>query len=430
MGVFSRWMHRAVAFRRTTLVTSMILAISFAFGLAYWDAQREFSGALQDFAGEQTTLAEAVASNLQVWLASGQGTFSAGAEAPPFPESVERPGELRIFLQPPTESLLLDENGTHLRSPTISQAIARGDRWVGLPRAEAHDLGLATRSAVAAFKWVDGGPHGNWVVAVVATAGRQRDRAIRAQWRLILTITATSVFVLAFGGWALRTQRKELELSREVAVAAIEKRRDERLVRADKLATLGALAMGIAHEVATPLSVLIGRAEQLRSRMSVDDRSRRGIDQIIQQADRINQVMRGFLNLARGNGPRLEHVDATVPARTALELVEHRFQKARVRILSEIPSTTPQIACEPRLFEQVLVNLLLNACDACRPEGTVVLAIRVDGHRVRYLVIDDGPGISQEAAQQATEPFFTTKSEGEGTGLGLAIANEIVKHHR
>lgn len=86
------------------------------------------------------------------------------------------------------------------------------------------------------------------------------------------------------------------------------------------------------------------------------------------------------------------------------------------------------IACDPRMFEQALIDLLLNACEACSRGGSVVLSVRSDGERVSFIVDDDGAGIDAEAAARATEPFFTTKPEG--SGLGLAITNEIVHHHR
>jgi signal transduction histidine kinase len=112
-----------------------------------------------------------------------------------------------------------------------------------------------------------------------------------------------------------------------------------------------------------------------------------------------------------------------------VDLVEHRFDKAGVKLTMRVDGPLPRIACDPKLFEQVLVNLLLNACDACGHGGHVELAVTGDAERVAFLVTDDGLGITMETARRATEPFFTTKAEGEGTGLGLAIASEIVKHH-
>jgi signal transduction histidine kinase len=110
-------------------------------------------------------------------------------------------------------------------------------------------------------------------------------------------------------------------------------------------------------------------------------------------------------------------------------LVEHRFERATVRLDLRVGTGIAKVACDARLLEQVLVNLLLNACDACGEGGRVELSVEGDGQRVSFTVTDDGIGISPDVAVRATEPFFTTKPAGEGTGLGLAIANEIVKHH-
>jgi signal transduction histidine kinase len=101
-----------------------------------------------------------------------------------------------------------------------------------------------------------------------------------------------------------------------------------------------------------------------------------------------------------------------------------------VRLEADIPSGLPAIACDPRLLEQALVNLLLNACDACAANGLVVLHARGDSERVAFVVTDDGDGITAESAARVFEPFFATRGPGQGPGLGLAIANEIVKHHR
>jgi signal transduction histidine kinase len=263
----------------------------------------------------------------------------------------------------------------------------------------------------------------------VATAGGERDRELRAKWRLALTVVLPSGLVLLFGGVALRRQRRQLELARELSMAELIRERDERLVRADKLATLGALATGIAHEVSTPLGVIIGRAEQVLPRVSQDERTQRAVQAIIDRGNRINQVVRGMLALARGLAPTLEHVEPSRVARAACELVQHRFTNAGVELKLEVQPQLPAIACEPRLFEQVLVNLLLNACDACHSSGHVQLEVHAEAERVAFTVLDDGAGISPLAAARATEPFFTTKSRDQGTGLGLAIANEIVKHH-
>ena len=249
-------------------------------------------------------------------------------------------------------------------------------------------------------------------------------------WRLVLGVLVASGLVLIFGGAALRRQRKGLELERELAVAEVQRERDEGLSRAERVATMGTFAMGIAHEVSTPLGVIVGRAEQLLSRAQGDERAARNAQAILNQADRIQHIVRRFLDMARGGPPSLERVDPATVVRAAAAAVEHRFAKASVTLDADIPASMPLIQCDRDLLEHAIVNLLLNACEACGPGGRVEITARSDAEQVAFVVTDDGAGISVEAAARAAEPFFTTKAEGAGTGLGLAIATEIVKSHR
>ena len=189
------------------------------------------------------------------------------------------------------------------------------------------------------------------------------------------------------------------------------------------------LAAGVAHEISTPLNVIAGRAEQLEGR-STDDRSRHAAQIIAQQAGRISDVIRGFLRLARGDVPALERVDPRTVARAAVELVEHRFEKTGVSLEFGDRDDVPMVRGDARLLEQAVINLLLNACDACPRGGHVELRVETVDNDVRFSVLDDGAGISPADAARAVEPFFTTKPMDKGTGLGLAIANEIVAIHR
>jgi signal transduction histidine kinase len=414
-----------------SIVAWMLLAMALVTALAYWDEQRESKAALDDFTQEQVTLAESVAASLMEKLTgeSKDALQAAPADLVAAIRAIEHRGLVRVLLRRPRNAELIGSDGAIVPTLSIARAIDEGLPSLRLARPEAAGLGLPARTAVAGLHRIDAPGFGRWTVAVVATARAERDREVRAQWRLILGVLVASGLVLAFGGYAMRKQRKELELGHQLALTEIRTERDERLVRADKLATMGALATGIAHEVSTPLGVILGRAEQLLSKQP-DDRARRAVETITEQTERIFAVIRGFLALARGGQPALTRCDPEALARAATGLVEHRFEKASLRLELDIGPHLPKVACEPRLFEQVLVNLLLNACDACGDRGTtVMLSVQGDRERVAFVVIDDGAGISAEIAEQATEPFFTTKPEGKGSGLGLAIANEIVKHH-
>lgn len=451
------------------LVGWMVIAIAAVASLAFWDEQREARAALDDFADEQAWLADALSRGLAERLGQidrdaadrargiagpleedgvridatpGANDFAfdlVGADgrgraaSVPFARllssirSFERPGDVRVLVQPPNRDDFVDVDGATVRSPPLAGALRARRRSSTLTRADAGDLGLPSRMAMAGLARVDGRALGEWGVVLVATAQSERDRELRARVRLLLGVTLVAALVVAFGGAAVRIRTHEIELRHALALKAVEAERDERLVEADKLATMGALAMGIAHEVSTPLGVILARAERIARKAEADPQIRRSAEAIVAESERINQVIRGLLGLVRERTPRLVDANPDELARSAMALVAHRFEKARVKLHADL-SPTPLVACDPPLFEQALVNLLLNACEASSAGGDVTIAVRATRARVVFEVTDEGAGMRPEHAERVLQPFFTTKAEG--TGLGLAITNEIVKHHR
>jgi len=412
--------------KKRAIVLCMALAIAIVTALAWWNEERESQAALKDMGDDQSVLADVLATSLEGNLSAAPRDLAQRApkELLPALTAVERDGDTKVFFRRPGTAWLVASDGAVVRSDVLEVAT---DGSVRLTREQAAAVGLPARTALAGVRTLHA-RDGAWAIVVVATAQVQRDRQQHARWRLTLSVLLGSGLVLAFGGLAMRRQRKELELQHELAVARLRNERDEKLVRADKLAVMGALATGIAHEVATPLGVILGRSEQLLPKQP-DDRAKRAVEAIAEQATRIDAVIRSFLALARGAQPALTHHDAGAMVRAAVSLVEHRFEKAGVRLTTEVPDDLRRVHCEARLFEQVLVNLLLNACDACEEGGSVTLRVEQESERMVFAVLDDGVGIPHELVAQTTEPFFTTKAEGKGTGLGLAIVNEIVKHH-
>ena len=417
------------------IVLWMLAAIALLGALAYLEERSRDEAAFADFAADQVMLARAAAGELGATGAAHAALVNGGVnveEAADRLRALEQPGNVVVLLRVPGSSDLVTLDGVVVHCPPIDSRFAAGPSggdWVRLNHPEAAAVGLPPRTAVAGFASIDRGD-GRWGLVVVASAHRERDREERGQWFVGLGFLLTSAIVLTFGTLALRTQRKELELAQQLAVSLAVQARDERLVRADKLATLGALATGIAHQVATPLGVIVARAERLGPRVGADEKARRSVDVISEQAQRIHGIVRGFLGLARGGVPSLEHVPPADIASSAVELVSHRFEKGGVTVACRLEGGLPTIACDPRLFEQVIINLLLNGCDACQSGGKVLLTVSSTGDTVAFVVEDDGEGITEDAAARAIEPFFTTKGPEQGAGLGLAIANEIVKHHR
>ena len=402
--------------RRVLLFVAMIAAVAIVGVTLYLDARREASAALADFADEQATLAEAVATKL------GDAPMSMAIA------EIEEPGTVFVLVGDANGALQRPDGGA-VASDVLTDAIAHGDRTVRLSRPQAAAVGLPARTAVAGIARTGNGRP----VAVIATASRVRDREIRAQNRLLLGIVLAALLVGGFGGIAARIQRKELMLERELLVAQTAKESEDRLARADKLATMGAFATGIAHEIATPLGVIAARAEMLTPRTNTDEAlkaSSRAAQAIMEQTEKIRGIIRSFLALARGEAPVGARLSPRDLLGSATRMVEHRFAAAGIGLDVEASADVPAVFGEPRLLEQALVNLLLNACDASKPGQRVRAGLDADAQMVCFRIEDLGAGMEPEALRHATEPFFTTKAAGKGTGLGLAIANEIAKHHQ
>lgn len=413
--------------RASGLLLAVVASIGLVGGLAYWDAVRESGAALNDLASEQANVARGIAAALTLGTEDVKRSVLAGV--PWEPPGLDRPRALKWYLLAPEGLRLEGSDGTMVSSARVTEAARRGVDSIGLSRPEALAFGLPPRSGLVGLASIPRGPLAGWTIAVAATALRERDRERWAQKRLVLSVLAPSGLLLLLGGIALRTQRKELELERELAVASAREEQSDRLASANRVAALGTLALGVAHEVSTPLGVIAGRAEQLLPKLQGDARGTAAISAILDQTRRISQVIRGLLGLARGDRMSSDHLSAVEIAKRAVALVEHRFSAAGVRLAMEAVDDAPMLTGDARLLENALVNLLLNACDASGPGASVRLVLQSHAGRVRFSVEDDGSGILPEHAKKVLEPFFTTKANGEGTGLGLAIANEIVKSH-
>jgi two-component system NtrC family sensor kinase len=425
------------------LIAAMVGMVALIAGLAYWDAARESAAALDQLAEREATLAGALAA-LVARPAQPEPGPVAEADLLARLRSVERPRALAVLIHRPGEATLRATSGLSIPSAPLVDALARGASSVRIPRDQAAAFGLPARTALAGIAHVNGrmagqvgdGGRGDrlaaagWDIVVIASAEHERDREIWARRRLVLSVLLAAGLVLMFGGLAMRNQRKELVLERELAIAAVAQRRDEKLERASKAAVMGTLAMGVAHEISTPLGIIAARAEQMVPRLITDERLAASVAAILAQADRIKQVIRGLLGLARGDAPSAERIEPRAVVDQAVGLVEHRFQKAGVRLTKAVAPDLPAILGDPRLLEHAVVNLLLNACDACQPGDEVIVRAAQPGAEIELVVEDPGSGISPADRERALEPFFTTKARGGGTGLGLAIAHEIVASHR
>jgi signal transduction histidine kinase len=409
-------LRRAIA--RWWLLLTMVAAIGLVLATSVWSAAEERQGSIDDFSHRQALLATAVGADFEDRLSHRDPTHDeivrellSGARA------LEKPRELLVLVARPNAAGFVTSDNRVIPSTRLRAALDSGAATVVIPRDEAVAFGLPRRTAVAGLARVASREGGPWGVVVLATAERLRDRQIHEQWRLALTVLVVAGVAIALGTVERRRQRSELQREREAALA-----------KAEKMAALAALSSGIAHELGTPLGVIVGRVEQVQDR-SDDQRTKAALDTVLEQVERMRGIVRAFLALARGEAPLLVKTKPEEVAVRAASLVQHRFDKAGVELECAIDGDVPPMACDPALFEQALVNVLLNACEATPRGGHVRLSVRREDDRVHFIVDDDGPGIPDDVAKRATEPFFSTRLGEGGSGLGLTIAREIVNHH-
>ncbi len=347
-------------------------------------------------------------------------------------QTLEATGQVAVLQRQPRAGGFLLSNGKVLSSSELDRAFANDAPSVQLPRSLAATIGLAARIAIAGLApRTATGPNSPVGIAVVESAGAESDRVRHAEWRAVLMVLVVSLLIVGFGLAALRRQRRVALLEQRLRLNRAERSRDIELSRSNRMATIAALASGFAHEIGTPLGVIVGRVEQLRAACGSDAKSTRLLDAIAAQTDHIGRVIRGFLALTRGDTPSLGHVAASEVARGAVELVQHRFGQTQVVLgVDDRDQGRSIVACNATLFGQVLVNLLINALEACEEGDVVRLGIARSNGSIEFSVVDSGQGIPRAAIERVLEPFFTTKATRGGTGLGLAIANEIVSHHR
>ena len=211
------------------------------------------------------------------------------------------------------------------------------------------------------------------------------------------------------------TERKKMELQ---------------LRQADRLASIGQLAAGVAHEINNPLSVVIGYTKMLRE----DTRDAAMIEDlgtIYSNADLCKKIVEDLLNFSRQTKTKRSRLDIHDIIESVLAVVEANFAEDGVRIRRDFDPMLPRVVVDAGKMRQVFMNLIMNAFQSIQGSGRITIATRDDEDQdgFRITVSDTGTGIAEEARDSIFDPFFTTKEPGHGTGLGLAVSYGIVREH-
>ncbi len=201
------------------------------------------------------------------------------------------------------------------------------------------------------------------------------------------------------------------------------------MARSEKMASLGQLSAGIAHEINNPLTAILLNAHLLLEKTSPDDPSAAALRLIAEETERCAEIVKGLLDYSRRTPPELTSVDLNALLERTVGLLSGQAWARKIRIEQDLDLALPPLPMDGTKIQQVFWNLILNACEAMPGGGRLTVSSRrsADGRTVEIVFADSGPGIPKEIIGRIFDPFFTTKPSG--TGLGLAVAAGIVEQH-
>jgi two-component system NtrC family sensor kinase len=213
-----------------------------------------------------------------------------------------------------------------------------------------------------------------------------------------------------------------------------ERRLENSLMQAGKLAAIGQLAAGVAHEINNPLTAINANAAILKMFISQEDDLYESVDLIARAGDRASKVVHGLLDFARQNQYSFELGDINRSILQALHLVSYQLKSANIVVTHRLNEELPEITASWEHLKTVWLNLLINARDAVQKvsgprEIEIITRPEPGDDGVQVIISDNGVGISPAEASHIFEPFYTTKDPGQGTGLGLATSQRIVQQH-
>jgi PAS domain S-box-containing protein len=209
------------------------------------------------------------------------------------------------------------------------------------------------------------------------------------------------------------------------------KQYQERLIHSQKMEDLGRLSGGVAHEINTPLGIILGYVQMLLDDVDPDSDMAKDLQTIEKQTRICSKIVSDLLGFSRQSTTTKGEVDIHSSMREVISLVEHTFSLSRVKILTDFDPNIPEIEGDKDRLKQVWMNLLNNAFDAVGSDGQIRISTKLCAHRrrVAITVADTGSGIKQEVLDKIFDPFFSTKPVGKGTGLGLSVTFGIIKDH-
>jgi len=277
-------------------------------------------------------------------------------------------------------------------------------------------------------------PIGEMVAATRNISAGRLDQEIQATAQGEVALLAESFNTMAK---SLRHMKDDLEEWGRTLEEKVRERTDElvrmqaRMAQSERLASLGMLAAGVAHEINNPLGGILALTALTVEDLPEQHPNRPNLEEVVRQAERCRTIVRGLLEFSRQSELQLEVVDLNRVLDDTLALVAKQAAFFNVDVVRDQMEDLPPIAGDRSQLSQVILNLVVNAVQAMEERGTLTITTRFDpaNDAVEMAFADTGRGIAPEDLGRVFDPFFTTKTDGQGTGLGLSIAYGIVTRH-
>lgn len=230
----------------------------------------------------------------------------------------------------------------------------------------------------------------------------------------------------------------QLEIAFNIMAAALRERDEElknqtnlKLMRSEKLAALGRMAAGIAHEINNPLTGVLMYGYILLENMPHDSQERKDMETIINETTRCREIIRDLLDFSRENVPEKKPVEINQVIDKAVSIIDKKLYFEKIEIVRDFSDALPGVPADSNQLQQVFINLFLNAVEAMPDGGRLVIRTAPGGDNMNVIIkiTDTGTGIPPENTDKIFDPFFTTKEIGKGTGLGLAVTYGIIQKH-
>jgi signal transduction histidine kinase len=211
----------------------------------------------------------------------------------------------------------------------------------------------------------------------------------------------------------------------------VEKKLEQQIIQSERLAAMGQMIGGFAHELNNPLTAVLGMSDLLREGETNESRTKH-LNMLHQQARRATEIVQNLMYFSRPPAPGKTPVNLSELVERTLHLHAYSLRKSNITVDFLMEQELPQITADPHQLMQVFLNLMLNAEQAireARDKGTLRIRLRKTDGNIQVTFEDDGPGIAPEILPNIFDPFYTTKRPGRGTGLGLSICKAVMKEH-